>query len=60
MAPLKNRNGDLAVGVAHRWIDLEGDLAAPNTPHKNNLILITGSKLPSLHPPTPPNKNTQR
>ena len=31
MAPLKNRNGDLAVGLAHRWVDLEGDLAAPNT-----------------------------
>ena len=31
MAPLENRNGDLAIGLAHRWIDLEGDLAAPST-----------------------------
>ena len=24
MAPLENRNDDLVIGLAHRWIDLEG------------------------------------
>ena len=30
MAPLENRNDDLAIGLAHRWIDLEG---APKQAH---------------------------
>ena len=45
MAPLENRNGDLAIGLAHRWIDLEG---AP----KPSAQVACSEDLVSLQPST--------